>query len=369
MEFVIYNFHLDQWKIIELFALGYKLSFDGIIDKVCDPETFVEALKRGLRVTKIVNGMYLTDDILELCTHLTHLNLNENPYATRLGPSASILEELYCCGSSGIGQDQIDLCINLKCLHIDDNPNVVMCHSENLITLSIVGNCKMSWDFVNTLVNLRDLRVSLRKEINALPKWITKLHLVGLYKSHNVLNGEHLKWLEVDDSGARIVLGPELKTLKIFAIEGCSGHVKLLNLPSTINIETLILKYGFIDTSHMINLKHLEMRDVNFDDIPVPGILETLKVYKIAGESITNITKEELREYEYGELSDDSSDDNSNSDTEHVSDKRVKICDFKRFVNLRTLHVDSDICTVKTRNKYSYRRISMLQVGWMFNWN
>ena len=328
LDFIIYNFNLESHIVIKMFSLGYKLDFDGIIDKVLDTQVLLEAVRHGLVIKKIYNGDYLTNEILELCEMITHLNVDSNSYVTRLGPSAGILEELHCCRSSGIRQAEIDLCINLKRLYADDNPHLTMCHPDKLETLSVKGARYMRFDFICSLPNLKELSISCADDIQMIPRYINKLCLSGYYDFLSPLNCEHIEYLEVDDGELKFTIGSVLNTLIINGYPD-KPNIKHCNISSAVNLEVLIdARRGFVNIDYMTKLRHLELKSacIRIDDIPNPEKLEILKVNKfISGSDIVT-----------GEISRPSHRTRSDSDDEGGS---IKIRRIDKFTNLHTLHI------------------------------
>ena len=336
MDFIVYNHTLDRRQIVDCMSRGLLVEFDGVIDKIWDIAAFERALDLGMRVIKIEDGSHLTNEFLAKCVHLEVLNVDSNSYVTELGECAKSLIELHCCNSSGIQQDQIDLCVNLKCLFADNNPYIIECNVDKIETLSIRGTCGIMNDFLERCPKLQELYVDVKHTVTGLPRRITKLHILeedwfGKTKDNFSPDNRNLEYLEVRHDWMIDKVGPKLKTLichdsSVSAVESRLGSI----IVDAINLETLIAPNEYVRVNMMPNLKHLELKCVMLSDIANPSILEVLKAEEFIGSPDSKKIEYTFHNYD--------SDGDSDDDT-YLVDQNMYMYYLNAFTKLHTLHV------------------------------
>ena len=338
----IYNHTLSCRQIVECMSYGYRLKFNGIIDRIHDVATFELALDFGMQVTEIHNGTYLTNELVAKCVNLKVLNLDSNPYVTELGECRDILEELHCCGSSGIRQECIDRCSMLKRLYIDDNPHISHCDYVGMKTLSIRGACGMSKYVLTGYPELRELHVDFDRDMSWLPGWVTKLCIYSCpnmeFRERTMSDYRQLKHLEIEDCRMIGVVGPNLKTFI------CLDEMRILSdhMPNydsimlrAVNLETLIVPHLKVIVAKMLKLKHLELQRVNQDEIVNPDVLEILKANCIGKSTLIP------PRFSRNNTNDNSRGNNPEDDDDYYIDTDVGLHSFDAFTRLHTLHSPS----------------------------
>ena len=279
----IMNHDIKYWETIKYWARGYQLDFDGIIHEIHDYGILKRAIEKGMRVLEIHDGKYITDDILRLCNHIEILNIDSNPYATRLESFASTLVELHCCNSSGVRQNQLDLCTKLKRLYIDNNPYITRCRSFDLVVLCARGNCSIGDETIARLTKLEELNVIDNMLISEVPESVTRLSF-GMLTAINTTDFSRFEYLEIKRYPTTgIILGPKLKTL-IHNSDNADGSGNMSpDIRQAINLEKLITpNRSYLDLSFCTKLKHLRAASVSLRTLNCANTLEILKVQELA---------------------------------------------------------------------------------------
>ena len=284
-HFSILHHNIEGWDIVECSALGIPLIFDGVIKEIKDRDIFRDALENNMLVEEIHDGKYLSDSILERCNNIRILNVNGNPYVTKLEHFSNTLTELHCENRSGIRQNQIDLCLRLERLYVTHNPHITRCYSKYLTVLHVGGKHGIDNRFIMSCENLIELGVMGRSKI-LLPPNVSRLCLDTDAFGNFTKDLGQLEYLKIigsshnDDNriisitSNTIIVSSNLRTL---ILKKCSA-LPAMTIDNAINLETLICDVPESRMFPLSQLKHLEMDVTNFRSLYRAYNLETLKV-------------------------------------------------------------------------------------------
>jgi len=165
--------------IIKAYAFGYPVTFNG---KLKQPSAvyFTQAVKNGLHVTHILDGKFLRDIDIAGCNAIEVLHCDNNACITTCDHFAATLRVIHACGTCGISDDGLRLCVNVRELYCDNNPRITTCVPfPNLEILRACGKSGITDATLVTTTHIKVLFCSQNPNITTCDPFASKLQVLS----------------------------------------------------------------------------------------------------------------------------------------------------------------------------------------------
>ncbi len=278
---IIASHNLNIRQLVNAWARGYSLGFDGCVDYPTDIRGFRKAVENGLPVKSLVLYPYLTNEILAMCKDLRELRIAHRSKTPVICPPCveTLVVKLAC-------PVEIPENSSLKVLDASNNPFITFC-PPGVTTLIAASRCGIPQELFP--LSLEVLDVSDNEAVTKCPPSVKKLTAHGVASIDNLEECSNLTSLDVSynvvmkvcsagvvELDARSSVMTDISRCSKLERLNASNALFLRNCPdSVVEVDNSL---GIIsDFSHCQNLRKLFVNH-HKRSIRLPSTLEHLEI-------------------------------------------------------------------------------------------